>query len=347
MRGARTSHVRALPLIMYGTAWKEDRTQVLVLEAIATGFRAFDTANQRKHYVEEEVGAAVRTAIASCTVTREDLFLQTKFTYQRGQDYRLPYDPDCDLTTQVRQSIASSLEHLGVTRIDSYILHGPSRSSGLGQADWETWRAMEDAVDEGLVGLLGISNVSVDQLDALLGRARIRPVFVQNRCLARASWDAEVRALCHMQGVIYQAFSLLSGNHQVLLKPRVAEIARNHNKTVPQEKFRFAVQLGMLPLTGTTDGTHMRHNLDIFDFTLTSTMKPRRCLRLPGCVADDAIAARLLTARRASKPIPTPFRSDQAFSRLLLPIQGTPLLPVTLHYFSLVGAISKGDVRRS
>jgi len=127
VQAAKTSHVRsvAVPLIMYGTAWNEDRTQALVLKAIETGFRAFDTANQRKHYVEEEVGAAVRAAIASGTVTREDLFLQTKFTYQHGQDYRLPYDPDCDLTTQVRQSIASSLEHLGVTRIDSYILHGP------------------------------------------------------------------------------------------------------------------------------------------------------------------------------------------------------------------------------
>src|SRR5712671_5904602 len=223
MRGARTSHVRsvAVPLIMYGTAWKEDRTQALAVEAISTGFRAFDTANQRKHYVEEEVGAAVTAAIASGMVTREDLFLQTKFTYQQGQDYRLPYDPDCDLTTQVRQSVASSLEHLGVTRIDSYILHGPSRPSGLGQADWETWRAMEDAVDDGLVGLLGVSNVSVDQLDALLGGARIKPAFVQNRCLARARWDAEVRALCQTQDVVYQAFSLLSGNRQVLLKPRV------------------------------------------------------------------------------------------------------------------------------
>ena len=264
-------HLRsvAMPLIMYGTAWKEDRTQPLVLAAIAAGFRAFDTANQRKHYVEEEVGAAVRTAIASGTVAREDLFIQTKFTYQRGQDHRLPYDPDGDLTTQVRQSVASSLDHLGVTRIDSYLLHGPSRSSGLGQADWETWRAMEDAVDEGLVGLLGISNVSADQLDALLARARIRPVFVQNRCLARAGWDAEVRALCQTHDIIYQAFSLLSGNRQVLLKPRVAEIARHHNKTVPQVVFRFAVQLGMLPLTGTTDGAHMRHDLDISDFTLT------------------------------------------------------------------------------
>src|SRR5437764_8553285 len=227
MRGARTSHVRALPLIMYGTAWKEDRTQALVLEAIATGFRAFDTANQRKHYVEEEVGAAVRTASAAGTVTREDLFLQTKFTYQRGQDHRLPYDPDCDLTTQVRQSIASSLEQLGVTRIDSYLLHGPSRSGGLGQADWETWRAMEDAVDEGFIGLLGISNVSADQLGALLARARIRPVFVQNRCLARAGCDAEVRAICHTHHVIYQALSLLSGNRLVLLKPRVTAIARH------------------------------------------------------------------------------------------------------------------------
>jgi diketogulonate reductase-like aldo/keto reductase len=271
MRGARTSHVRsvATPRIMYGTAWKEGRTRALVLQAIATGFRAFDTANQRKHYVEEQVGAAVRTAIASGSVTQEDLFLQTKFTYQRGQDHRLPYDPDRDLTTQVRQSIASSLEHLGVARIDSYMLHGPSWSSGLGQADWETWRAMEDAVDEGLVGLLGISNVSVDQLDALLGRARIRPVFVQNRCLARAGWDAELRALCHTQNVIYQAFSLLSGNRQVLLQPRVIEIARHHHKTVTQVVFRFSIQLGMMPLTGTTEVAHKRHDLVIFDFTLT------------------------------------------------------------------------------
>src|SRR5205085_1284623 len=271
MIDASTSDFRgvALPRIMYGTAWKEDRTKPLVLEAIAAGFRAFDTANQRKHYVEKDVGAAVRTAIATGIVARKDLFLQTKFTYQRGQDHRLPYDPNCDLTTQVRQSVASSLEHLGVTRIDSYLLHGPSRTGGLGQADWETWYAIENAVDEGLVGLLGISIVSVDQVDALLARARIRPAFVQNRCLARAGWDAEVRALCHTHHIIYQAFSLLSGNRQVLVKPCVTEIVRHHNKTAPQVVFRFAVQLGMLPLTGTTDGTHMRHDLDIFDFTLT------------------------------------------------------------------------------
>jgi len=271
MRTARTTDFRsvAVPRIMYGTAWKEDRTQALTLEAIATGFRAFDTANQRKHYVEEGVGAAVTAAIASGIVKREDLFLQTKFTYQRGQDHRLPYNPACNLTTQVRQSIASSLEHLGVTRIDSYILHGPSQLSGLSEADWETWRAMEDAADEGWVGLLGVSNVAVDQVKALLCGARIRPPFVQNRCFVRASWDRDMYALCQKENILYQAFALLSGNRQALVKPCVTEIAHHHNKTVPQVIYRFAFELGMVPLTGTTDVSHMREALDIFDFTLT------------------------------------------------------------------------------
>ena len=60
------------------------------------------------------------------TVRREDLFLQTKFTYAGGQDHRLPYDPRADPATQVRQSFASSLEHLGTIYLDSYLLHGPS-----------------------------------------------------------------------------------------------------------------------------------------------------------------------------------------------------------------------------
>src|SRR5207245_6713651 len=153
----------AVPSIMYGTAWKEERTQALTSEAIACGFRAIDSANQRRHYLEAGVGAAIAAAIASGSVTREQLFVQTKFTYQRGQDHRLPYDPSADPATQVQQSIDSSLQHLGVTRIDSYILHSPSRAYGLGETDWQTWRAMEEAVGAGRVGLLGVSNISFEQ----------------------------------------------------------------------------------------------------------------------------------------------------------------------------------------
>src|SRR3954465_11271944 len=118
------------PQIIYGTAWKEDRTRALTLQAIGTGFRAFDTANQRKHYVEEAVGAAIQYALSSGTITREDLFIQTKFTYPGGQDHRTPYDLNAGARTQVQQSLSSSLRHLGINRIDSYLLHGPSRRSG-------------------------------------------------------------------------------------------------------------------------------------------------------------------------------------------------------------------------
>ena len=259
----------AVPSIMYGTAWKEERTEALTSEAIACGFRAIDTANQRKHYVEAGVGAAIGAAVASGSVTRESLFLQTKFTYQRGQDHRLPYDPDADLATQVQQSIESSVKHLGVTRIDSYILHSPSRSHGLDETDWQTWRAMEEAAHVGRVGLLGVSNISFEQLATLIEGVEIVPAFVQNRCFARNRWDADVRALCERHDIIYQGFSLLTANRQVLSSPRLIAIARRHSKTLPQVVFRFAIQLGMLPLTGTTDSLHMRQDLDVFDFTLS------------------------------------------------------------------------------
>src|SRR3954447_8269942 len=254
--------------IIYGTAWKENRTRALTSQAIPTGFRAFDTANQRKHYVEGAVGAAIQAALSSEVVTREDLFIQTKFTYPGGQDHRMPYDPNSDIRTQVRQSLSSSLQHLGVARIDSYLLHGPSRRIGLGLVDLETWRAMENAVEENIVGSLGISNVRVDQLAALLSCARIKPTFVQNSCFAAARWDQEVRTLCHAEKIVYQGFALISGNRSLLQSPYVQDIARRRGKTVEQIIYRFAIQLGIVPLTGTTSGAHMREALDVLDFAL-------------------------------------------------------------------------------
>src|ERR1700730_10604948 len=114
------------PDFLYGTAWKEDRTAALTELALRTGFRGIDTANQRRHYFEQGVGEGLAAAYRAGIVTRADLFLQTKFTYQRGQDHRLPYDPEAQLAVQVAQSLAGSLEHLGTDYVDSFVLHGPS-----------------------------------------------------------------------------------------------------------------------------------------------------------------------------------------------------------------------------
>ena len=249
-----------IPTFIYGTAWKEEDTERLTRLAIEAGFRGIDTANQRRHYFEAGVGEAVAGAIRDGLVQRDELFLQTKFTYLRGQDHRLPYDPKADPATQVRQSFASSLEHLQVEAIDSYVLHGP------GDHDREVWRAMEALP----VRFLGISNVSLHQLEALHAFASVKPMFVQNRCFARSGWDAEVRAFCRAKGIIYQGFSLLTANLNELRSAAFRAIVTRVRRTPAQVVFRFARQVGMLPLTGTTDPQHMREDLAIDDFELTS-----------------------------------------------------------------------------
>lgn len=257
------------PTFLYGTAWKEDDTERLVRLALDTGFRGIDTANQRKHYFEAGVGAAIASAIHDGVVRRDELFIQTKFTDRDGQDHRLPYDEDADLTTQVRQSFASSLDHLRVDVIDSYVLHGPSRRRGLTPGDIEVWRAMESLHFAASVHHLGVSNITLEQLELLLEHARVRPAFVQNRCFARNAWDAEVRAFCRAHGVVYQGFSLLTANVNEVRRAAFRSIVARVGRTPAQIVFRFARQVGMLPLTGTTDPAHMREDLAIDDFVLS------------------------------------------------------------------------------
>jgi diketogulonate reductase-like aldo/keto reductase len=256
------------PLFLYGTAWKEEATERLTLLALQHGFRGIDTANQRKHYHEAGVGAAVRTALDQSLVQRDELFLQTKFTHQGGQDHRLPYDPRAPIEKQVEQSFASSLEHLGVDFLDSYVLHGPSQRVGLGPADWSAWRAMEAIRAAGKVHHLGVSNVSLEQLKLLVEQAQTAPRFVQNRCYASRQWDRGVREFCRANDIIYQGFSLLTANRVELNHPQVQQLARKHQRTPAQIIFRFALDIGMLPLTGTTSADHMRADLVVQSFRL-------------------------------------------------------------------------------
>lgn len=246
---------------MYGTAWKEDDTRRLVGLALDAGFRAIDTANQRKHYHEVGVGEALAEAASSGIVRREDVFLQTKFTHLGGQDHRLPYDARARVATQVRQSFARSLEHLRTTTIDSYVLHGPSLRQGLAPEDLEAWHAMEEIHASGAIGCLGVSNVSRAQLELLLREARTPPAVVQNRCYASAGWDREIRALCRERGIVYQGFSLLTANRRELAHPDLQALAKRLELTPAQVVFQFALAVGMMPLTGTTDPKHMADDL--------------------------------------------------------------------------------------
>jgi len=250
----------AAPAFLYGTAWKEDRTAGLTELALRAGFHAIDTANQRRHYFEAGVGAGLAVAYRAGIVTRSELFLQTKFTYQRGQDHRLPYDPAARPGVQVTQSLASSLEHLGTDYVDSFVLHGPS-GYGWGEADSEVWEAMRKERDAGRTRLIGVSNVSRHHLEQMEAAHSERPAFVQNRCFARAGWDRDVRRFCRERGIVYQAFSLLTANPEVLEHPPFIEVAGKFDATPAQLVFAFARAVGMIPLTGTSSAEHMKQDL--------------------------------------------------------------------------------------
>jgi diketogulonate reductase-like aldo/keto reductase len=143
-----------------------------------------------------------------------------------------------------------------------------SRIGGIDARAYPIDRRRPGALLPVRVRLLGVSNVTLDQLQLLCRQARFRPHFVQNRCYAARGWDRDIREFCAASGLVYQGFSLLSANGEALAGPERARIAARHGRTVAQVVFRFALEVGMVPLTGTTDTAHMRADLDVFDFRL-------------------------------------------------------------------------------
>ncbi|MBA3912625.1 MAG: aldo/keto reductase [Acidobacteriales bacterium] len=258
-----------IPDFLYGTAWKEERTESLIELALRAGFRGIDTANQRRHYYEAAVGRGLASAYQDGIVTRSDVFLQTKFTYRAGQDHRLPYDPSESFGKQVEQSLSSSLEHLRTDYVDSFVLHGPASGRGWTESDVEVWEAMVREQEKGRTRFLGVSNISQAQLRHMFAVHSVLPTFVQNRCFARLGWDREVRICCAAHNMIYQGFSLLTANVEVVHHPLVAAIAERAHATPAQVIFSFARRIGMLPLTGTSNPEHMRQDLQALQLTLT------------------------------------------------------------------------------
>jgi diketogulonate reductase-like aldo/keto reductase len=263
-----------LPGILYGTAWKKDVTERLVAEAIRQGFRGIDTACQPKHYDEAGVGRGVAQSLGSLTpegsLTRGDLFLQTKFTPVDGHDpRRIPYDPSAPIEEEVAQSFETSQRNLGTDYVDSLVLHSPLANDAETLA---AWRALEVIAERGAARQLGISNCySLKSLEALYLAARVKPAVVQNRFHKATGYDAGIRKFCRAQGIVYQSFWTLTANPHVLESAAVQTIASHHDRTPAQVLFRYLTQQDIVPLTGTTSVTHMREDLAIFEFTLTDT----------------------------------------------------------------------------
>lgn len=259
-----------MPRIVYGTAWKKEKTAALVEKALTLGFRGIDTACQPKHYFEPGVGEGIAAFLAAKAneVSRADLYLQTKFTPLNGQDpNRIPYDPRAPLAAQIEQSFQASLANLKTDYLDCLVLHSPM---GSAQETQSAWRAMESLVDRGGVRQLGISNCyDVAYFEDLHRWARIKPAVLQNRFYEATGYDRDLRAFCARHGIVYQTFWTLSANPHVLTHDAVTALSSKYSRTPAQIFFRALTQEGVVPLTGTQSEVHMREDLDIFDFELT------------------------------------------------------------------------------
>ncbi len=272
-----------MPAILYGTAWKKNATSPLVEQAIKLGFRGVDTACQPKHYHEAGVGLGVARCIQENIVSREQLYLQTKFTPLNGHDpLQIPYDADAPLAEQVQQSFQASLNNLQTTYLDGWVLHSPLSDR---RQLMEVWRAMERIQATQACRQLGVSNCyDLETLKFLYQNAEIKPAIVQNRFHAQTAYDQDIRAFCLRSHIIYQSFWTLTANPAILDHALVHALATRYQKTAAQLFFRFVTQLGIQPLTGTASATHMQEDLAIFDFELTDS----ECQSLSQVLIDNA-----------------------------------------------------------
>jgi diketogulonate reductase-like aldo/keto reductase len=213
------------------------------------------------HSREDLVGEALEILYQKHGYKREDLFLQTKFTSISGQDTSqpLPYDPSSTVEVQIRSSFATSLRQLRTTYLDSYILHSPLETYAK---TLRAWRILVALQDEGCVRAIGLSNAYDPTLFARLGEDSGRAIqVVQNRWYERNGWDREVVKWCHANSAQYQSFWTLTGSPSLLSHSATTAFAKENKCTPPQAVYRFTQSLGITPLSGTTDETHMREDL--------------------------------------------------------------------------------------
>lgn len=260
----------AMPRLLYGTAWKKDRTADLVINAIKYGFRGIDTACQPKHYNEAGVGEAIQK-LAREGIHRKNLYIQTKFTPVNGQDpLDIPYDKNLPLNEQVVQSFEVSKKNLGVNDVDSLILHSPLENI---QRTMIAWQAMEKIHKQGGTKYIGISNCyDLKFLKQLYEAAFVKPSILQNRFYQDTNFDNEIRKWCRDKRIIYQSFWTLTANPQILSAQAVLKAAQIYQKTAAQILFHVLVEIGIIPLTGTCSDKHMKEDLEIFNFNLPKTV---------------------------------------------------------------------------
>jgi len=241
-----------IPAIGYGTYKTSENDVSIILSAIECGYRLLDTASIYK--TEQQTGAAIRQS----AIPREEITVISK-VWRNDLGYH-----------KTKEAFAKSLKQTGLNYLDLYLIHWPANARNFNnwqKTNAETWRAMEELLEEGKIKSIGVSNFWPEHLEALLDSAKIKPAVNQIE-FHPGYWQPETTQYCKEKGIVLQAWSPLARG-RIFGNEILIEIANRHQKTVSQIALRWIVQQGVIPIPKAASKERMNENFDIFDFALS------------------------------------------------------------------------------
>ena len=245
METVRLSNGVMMPMEGFGVFQiPEEACEKVVKDAISTGYRMIDTASS---YQNEK---AVGRAIQSCGIPREELFITTTaYIQQRGNG-------------KTREAFRESLDNLGLTYLDLYLIHMPFGDY------YGSWRALEELYQEGKVRAIGVCNFLPDRLLDLCYNARVLPQInqIERHPHYQRAEDLSLMRELKVQPEAWAPFA--EGLKGMFTEPILAGIAKKHGRTPAQVILRWNVQQGVIVIPKTVHKERMKENLDIWDFSL-------------------------------------------------------------------------------
>nr|WP_154770168.1 aldo/keto reductase [Nakamurella alba] len=238
---------RLIPQIGFGTArLPDEEVRVLVRDALALGYTAIDTAAS----YDNEIG--VGQGLADSGLRREDLYVTTKL---RGADQG---------SASVKHALRQSLDRLGLEYVDLYLIHWP-----LPRLDRyvESWIAMTELVDEGLVRDIGVSNFTPEYLDRLAAESDTVPAVNQIELHPKFPQQAQ-REDDSERGIVTESWSPLGQDGSLFTDPTVLSIADRYRKTAAQVLIRWHLDQGLVVIPKASSPARIAQNLDVLDFAL-------------------------------------------------------------------------------
>lgn len=233
-----------MPMFGIGTFMlTPDEAEESVYNALKNGYRLIDTANA---YVNEK---AVGRGIKKSGLAREEIFLETKL-------WPTFYEDD--------EAIDKTLKRLDTDYIDLMILHQPAGNY------IEGYKKLEKAYKEGKLKAIGISNFSEKEIQEIMNKCEIKPTLIQVEAHPYYP-QTKLNEFLKKNGIALQSWYPLGGkgNTKLIDEKIFAELSEKYHKSSAQIILRWHIQMGYIVIPGSRSESHIKENIDIFNFELT------------------------------------------------------------------------------